>query len=56
VELAAAKAEVAEVERREMALKTDYGCLCSDFNDLQTANAALRKEKEDVEKAEREKA
>jgi CRISPR/Cas system CMR-associated protein Cmr5 small subunit len=55
-ELTAAKACVAEVECRETALKTDYGSLCNNFDDLQTANAALVKEKENVEKVERVKA
>jgi hypothetical protein len=51
-ELTATKARVVEVERRKMALKTNYASLCSDFNDLQAANVAHVREKENVEKVE----
>jgi hypothetical protein len=34
VELAAAHTKVVEVERRERALTSNYGSLCSDFDDL----------------------
>jgi hypothetical protein len=54
--LAATNAKVMEVERRERALKSDYSSLCNDFSDLQTTHTTLGKEKEDVEKVEREKA
>jgi hypothetical protein len=55
-EFTAANANVAEVEQDEKALKSDYSSLHSEFSDLQTAHAALGKEKEDVEKVERKKA
>jgi hypothetical protein len=49
VELAAANAKVAEVERRERALISKYSILSSDFSDLETAHATLGMEKEKVE-------
>jgi hypothetical protein len=55
-ELAAAHTKVAEVEHRERALTSDYGSLCSDFNDLQSVHAAFGKEKADLEKTEHDKA
>jgi hypothetical protein len=44
-------AKVAEVEHRERALTSDYGSLCSDFNDLQTVHIAVVKEKVERDKA-----
>jgi chromosome segregation ATPase len=49
-ELAAAHTKVEEVERREQALTSDYAGLRSDFSELQTADAAVAKEKADLEK------
>jgi chromosome segregation ATPase len=55
-ELAAANAKIVEVENRERALIFDYGSLRNDYGNLESAFAALGKEKEDLEKTEREKA
>jgi chromosome segregation ATPase len=55
-ELAAAKTRLAEVERREQALSSDYDGLCRDFGDLRASHAAVVKEKADLEKTEHEKA
>jgi hypothetical protein len=49
------KAKATEIELCEMALKSDYGSLRNDFGHLQATHATL-KDKENVEKVEREKA
>jgi hypothetical protein len=54
-ELAAADTKVAEVERREQTLSSDYDGLRKDFNDLWTSHAAVVQEKADLEKTERGK-
>jgi hypothetical protein len=56
VELVAANAKVTDVESSERAFISNHGTLDSDFSDLETAHTALGKEKEKVEKTEREKA
>jgi chromosome segregation ATPase len=56
MELAAAHAKVAELERHEQTLSSDYNGLHKDFNDLRSSHAAVVKEKVDLEKMEREKA
>jgi hypothetical protein len=48
--------KVAEVERCERALTSDYADLRRDFSDLQTVHAPIVKEKADLEKTERNKA
>jgi hypothetical protein len=53
-ELATAHTNVAEVERRERSLTSDYDGLCRDFGDLQTSHVAVVKEKANLEKTERE--
>jgi predicted nucleic acid-binding Zn-ribbon protein len=55
VELAAAHIKVAEVERHERSLTSDYDSLHRDFSDL-TSHIAIVKEKADLEKTEHEKA
>jgi hypothetical protein len=50
------KAKATEIELCEMALKSDYGSLRNDFGHLQATHATLLKDKENVEKVEREKA
>jgi hypothetical protein len=47
---------VAEVERRERSLTSDYDGLRRDFNDLQTSHAIVVKEKADLEKTLHKKA
>jgi hypothetical protein len=42
--------KVAEVERRERALSSDFDGLHKDFNDLRTSHAAVVQEKADLEK------
>jgi hypothetical protein len=51
-----AHTKVAEVERCERALTSDYADLRRDFSDLQTVHAPIVKEKADLEKTERDKA
>jgi hypothetical protein len=53
--LNAARSSLAEVERREQALTSDYEGLCWEFDDLRTSHDAVVKEKADLEKIEREK-
>jgi hypothetical protein len=55
-ELAATYTKVMEVKRRERALTSDCGSLRSDFGDLQTAHAALVKEKANLGKVDHDKA
>jgi hypothetical protein len=45
-----------EVESHQRALISDYGSLHNDFNDLETMQITLGKEKDNVEKTECEKA
>jgi 3-dehydroquinate synthetase len=56
VELNAAQSGLAEVERREHALYSDYEGLRKDFDDLHTLHDAVVKEEADLEKTEHEKA
>jgi chromosome segregation ATPase len=56
VELNAAQSRLAEVERREHALYSDYEGLHRDFDDLHTLHDAAVKEEADLEKTEHEKA
>jgi hypothetical protein len=55
-EFAAANAKIAEVQGCKNALISDYQSLHSDYSMLESGLEALMKEKEDLEKSEREKA
>jgi septal ring factor EnvC (AmiA/AmiB activator) len=55
MELNATHSKMAEVEHREQALTSVYEDLKKDFNDVCYSHAAVVKEKNELEKTEREK-